>query len=74
MAARLQLEPRPIEAHNYLAQLVWMRTGDLTQASAALDRALQAFPDDQALWAAKGVGRRARGAGTMRDAPRRCAR
>ena len=49
----LQLEPRLIEAQNSLAQLVWMRTGDLAQATVALDRALQAFAHDEALWAAK---------------------
>jgi tetratricopeptide (TPR) repeat protein len=49
----LQLEPRLIEAHNSLAQLIWMRTGDVAQATAALDRALQAFGNDEALWAAK---------------------
>jgi tetratricopeptide (TPR) repeat protein len=49
----LQLEPRLIEAQNSLAQLIWMRTGDIAQATAALDRALQAFANDEALWAAK---------------------
>jgi tetratricopeptide (TPR) repeat protein len=49
----LQLEPRLVEAQNNLAQLIWMRTGDVAQATAALDRALQAFADDEALWAAK---------------------
>src|SRR5438132_12613898 len=46
-----QLEPRLIEAHNSLAQLIWMRTGDLAQATAALDRALQTFANEEALWA-----------------------
>ena len=36
-----------------LAQLIWMRTGDIAQATAALDRALQTFANDEALWAAK---------------------
>jgi len=49
----LQLEPRLIDAHNSLAQLIWMRTGDVAQATAALDRALQTFANDEALWAAK---------------------
>src|SRR5256885_14770567 len=49
----LQLEPRLIEAQNSLAQLIWMRTGDLAQATAELDRALQAFAHDEALWATK---------------------
>ena len=49
----LQLEPRLVEAHNSLAQLIWMRTGDVAQATAALDRALQTFANEEALWAAK---------------------
>jgi len=49
----LQLEPRLVEAHNSLAQLIWMRTGDVAQATAALDRALLTFANDDALWAAK---------------------
>lgn len=49
----LRLEPRLVEAQSNLAQLIWMRTGDVVQATAALDRALQTFPHDQALWAAK---------------------
>ena len=49
----LRLEPRLIEAHNNLAQLVWVRSGDLAQATQQLDRALELFPDDDALWAAK---------------------
>jgi len=49
----LRLEPRLVEAHNSLAQLVWMRSGDAAQASAALDVALQTFANDDALWAAK---------------------
>jgi tetratricopeptide (TPR) repeat protein len=47
------LEPRLIDAQNNLAQLIWMRTGDLSQATAALDRALQTFDNEDALWAAK---------------------
>ena len=49
----LRLEPRLAEAHSNLAQLLWMRTGDVAQATAALDRALQTFANDDALWAAK---------------------
>jgi len=49
----LKLEPRLIEAHDSLAQLIWMRTGDVAQATAALDRALQTFANEEALWAAK---------------------
>ena len=49
----LRLDPRLAEAHNSLAQLVWMRTGDLGQATEALDQALRAFGNDDALWATK---------------------
>ena len=49
----VDLEPRLIEAQNNLAQLIWIRTGDLAQATAPLERALQAFGNDDALWAAK---------------------
>jgi tetratricopeptide (TPR) repeat protein len=49
----LALEPRLIDAQNNLAQLIWMRTGDIAQATAAFDRALQTFGNDDALWAAK---------------------
>ena len=49
----LQLEPRLIEAQNSLAQLIWIRSGDVAQATAALDRALHSFVNDDALWAAK---------------------
>lgn len=49
----LQLEPRLIDAHNHLAQLIWLRTGDISQATATLDRDLQTFASDDALWAAK---------------------
>lgn len=49
----LRLEPHRLEAHNSLAQLVWVRTGDLEQATETLDQTLQRFPNDDALWAAK---------------------
>jgi tetratricopeptide (TPR) repeat protein len=49
----LKLEPRLIDAQNNLAQLIWMRTGDIAQATDAFDRALQTFDSDDALWAAK---------------------
>jgi tetratricopeptide (TPR) repeat protein len=49
----LKLEPRLIDAQNNLAHLVWMRTGDLEQATAEFDRALQTFGGDDALLAAK---------------------
>lgn len=49
----LRQEPRHIEAHNHLARLVWMRTGDSAQTTATLDQALQTFQGDEALLAAK---------------------
>lgn len=49
----LRLDSRLAEAHNSLAQLIWLRTGDLTQATEALDQALRAFGNDDALWATK---------------------
>ena len=49
----LRLDPRITEAHNSLAQLIWVRTGDLAQATEALDQALRAFDNDDALWATK---------------------
>ena len=49
----VRLEPRHTEAHHELAQLVWLRTGDLSQATAAFDNALAAYPGDATLLAAK---------------------
>lgn len=49
----LKMEPRLIEAHNSLAQLIWVRTGDMAQATETLDRALGTFANDDALWATK---------------------
>ena len=49
----LQLDPRQLEAHNSLAQLLWVRSGDLRQATASLDAALGRFAEDDALWGAK---------------------
>jgi tetratricopeptide (TPR) repeat protein len=49
----LRLEPRLTEAHSSLAQLIWMRTGDLAQATEALDQALRKFAGDDALQATK---------------------
>jgi tetratricopeptide (TPR) repeat protein len=47
------LAPHLIDAHHALAQLVWIRAGDLAQATAALDEVLAKSPNDEALWAAK---------------------
>jgi predicted Zn-dependent protease len=49
----LRLEPRLTEAHNHLAQLVWIRTGNLAQATEALDQVLATYANDDALWATK---------------------
>lgn len=49
----LRLEPRHIDAHDHLARLIWMRTGDSAQTTAVLDQALQKFHADEALLAAK---------------------
>lgn len=49
----LRLDPRLAEAHSSLAQLVWIRSGDLVQATEALDQALRTFGNDDALWATK---------------------
>ena len=49
----LRLEPQHVDAHGDLARLIWMRSGDEDEATAALDAALQTFPNNDALWAAK---------------------
>jgi tetratricopeptide (TPR) repeat protein len=49
----IALEPRLPEAQSNLAQVIWLRTGDLTQATAELDRTLRRFAGDETLWAAK---------------------
>jgi uncharacterized protein (TIGR02466 family) len=49
----VRLEPRLVEAQNNLAQLIWMRSGDLAQTTAEIDRGLQTFDSEDALWAAK---------------------
>lgn len=49
----LRREPRHIEAHDHLARLVWMRSGDLALSTAAFDEALRRFPGDPALLSGK---------------------
>lgn len=49
----LRAEPQHVEAHNDLARLIWMRTGDKAQAASLLDEALRTFANNDALWAAK---------------------
>lgn len=62
----LRLDPRRADAHDHLARLVWMRTGDTVQTTAMLDDALRTFAGDPALRAAKAAilqgARDARGA------------
>jgi predicted Zn-dependent protease len=49
----LQQEPQRVDAHNDLARLVWMRSGDTAEATRMLDDAIAKFGNDDALWAAK---------------------
>jgi tetratricopeptide (TPR) repeat protein len=49
----LRLEPRHVAAHDHLARLTWMRSGDLAETTALLDAALQSCPGDTSLLAAK---------------------
>ena len=62
----VRLEPRLAEAHNSLAQLIWMRTGNVVETTRALDQALEKYPHDDALWAAKAA--LLQGAGDARGA------
>jgi predicted Zn-dependent protease len=45
----VRLDPRRAEAHDRLAQLIWMRSGDIAEATAGLQSALEKFPHDDAL-------------------------
>ncbi|HYM27736.1 MAG TPA: tetratricopeptide repeat protein, partial [Steroidobacteraceae bacterium] len=45
----VRLDPRRAEAHDRLAQLIWMRTGNIEEATATLGHALGKFPHDDAL-------------------------
>jgi tetratricopeptide (TPR) repeat protein len=62
----LRLDPRHVDAHDHLARLVWMRTGDAAQATTMLDQALTAANSDEALLAAKAAV--LQGAGDVRGA------
>jgi predicted Zn-dependent protease len=62
----LKLEPRRVDAQTKLAKLIWARTGDIGQATAALDRATESFANDDSLWAAKAA--LLQGAGDARGA------
>ena len=45
----IRLDPRRAEAHDRLAQMIWMRTGNIAEATGALQHALEKFPHDDAL-------------------------
>ncbi|MBS0418127.1 MAG: tetratricopeptide repeat protein [Proteobacteria bacterium] len=49
----VRLEPHRAEAHDRLAQLIWMRTGNIVEATRPLDEALARYSQDDALWATK---------------------
>ena len=49
----IRLAPRLAEAHNSLAQLIWMRTGNMIEATRVLDQVLEKYQHDDALWATK---------------------
>jgi tetratricopeptide (TPR) repeat protein len=53
LRACVELEPRLADAHNSLAQLIWMRTGNMAEATRVLDQALEQYGRDDALWATK---------------------
>jgi tetratricopeptide (TPR) repeat protein len=62
----VRLDPRRAEAHDRLAQLIWMRTGNILETTRALDQALEKFPHDDALRGAKAA--LLQGAGDARGA------
>jgi tetratricopeptide (TPR) repeat protein len=62
----VRLEPRRAEAHDSLAQLVWMRSGNMIEATRVLDQALEKYQHDDALWATKAA--LLQGAGDARGA------
>jgi tetratricopeptide (TPR) repeat protein len=71
-----RLEPAYLDAQRELAQMIWMRTGDIRAASAQLDVALSANPDAQEILALKatlhlGVGDAAGAFALLADAAAR---
>ncbi|HEV2228980.1 MAG TPA: tetratricopeptide repeat protein [Steroidobacteraceae bacterium] len=62
----VRLDPHRAEAHERLAQLVWMRTGNIVDATRTLDAALEKFPHDDALRGSKAA--LLQGAGDARGA------
>lgn len=51
----LALRPAYVEAHRDLAQLIWMRTGDVGAALRRLDTALSAAPGEPGLYLVKSI-------------------
>ncbi|HLZ99853.1 MAG TPA: tetratricopeptide repeat protein, partial [Steroidobacteraceae bacterium] len=62
----VRLDPRRAEAHDRLAELIWMRTGDIAEATRSLDQALEKLPHDDALRGTKAA--LLQGAGDARGA------
>jgi tetratricopeptide (TPR) repeat protein len=62
----VRLAPRHAEAHDRLAQLIWMRTGSIVEATRAVGEALERFPHDDALRSTKAA--LLQGAGDARGA------
>jgi tetratricopeptide (TPR) repeat protein len=62
----IRLDSRRAEAHDRLAQLIWMRTGKIAETTGTLDRALEKFPHDDALRGTKAA--LLQGAGDARGA------
>jgi tetratricopeptide (TPR) repeat protein len=59
-------DARRADAHDRLAELIWMRTGDIVEATRSLDQALEKLPHDDALRATKAA--LLQGAGDARGA------
>jgi tetratricopeptide (TPR) repeat protein len=62
----VRLDPRRADAHDRLAELIWMRTGDIGEATRSLDQALGMLPHDDALRGTKAA--LLQGAGDARGA------
>ncbi len=62
----VRLDPRRADAHDRLAELIWMRTGDILEATRFLDEALGKLPHDDALRGTKAA--LLQGAGDARGA------
>jgi Flp pilus assembly protein TadD len=62
----VRLAPLHAEAHDRLAQLIWMRTGNIGEATQAVGEALEKFPHDDALRSTKAA--LLQGAGDARGA------